>query len=85
MEALLANHSLSAQEWIFDVDEVDPKTVNKDLGIDDNQAPRESPRTREPSDGDFKSESEEQVLEEDEYEFDEVQILESPINPDQAD
>ncbi|CAH1439434.1 unnamed protein product [Lactuca virosa] len=56
MEVLLANHSLSAQEWIVDVDEVDPETVNEDLGIDDNQAPRESPRTRELSDEDFESE-----------------------------
>ncbi|CAI9284671.1 unnamed protein product [Lactuca saligna] len=60
----------------FDPDEVDPKTVNEDLGIDDNQAPRESPRTRELSDVDFESESEEQVLEEDEYESDGVKIME---------
>nr|KAJ0223657.1 hypothetical protein LSAT_V11C200051300 [Lactuca sativa] len=55
MEVLLANDSLSAQEWIVDVDEVDPKMVNEDLGTVDNQAPRESPRTREISDKDFKS------------------------------
>ncbi|XP_052622567.1 uncharacterized protein LOC111885780 [Lactuca sativa] len=76
MEVLLANDSISAQEWIVDVDEVDPKMVNEDLGTDDNQAPRESPRTRELSDEDFESECEEQVLEEDEYESDGVQIME---------
>ncbi|CAI9278330.1 unnamed protein product [Lactuca saligna] len=76
MEVLLANDSISAQEWIVDVDEVDPKTVNEDLGTDDNQAPRESPRTRELSDEDFESECEEQVFEEDEYESDGVQIME---------
>ncbi|CAH1421395.1 unnamed protein product [Lactuca virosa] len=76
MEVLLANDSLSAQEWIVDVDKVDPETVNQDLGTDDNQAPRESPRTGELSDEDFESECEEKVLEEDEYESDGVQIME---------
>nr|KAJ0203449.1 hypothetical protein LSAT_V11C500279590 [Lactuca sativa] len=76
MEVLLENDSISAQEWIVDVDEVDPKTVNEDLGTDDNQAPRESPRTRELYDEDFESEYEEQVLEEGEYESDGVQIME---------
>ncbi|CAH1419480.1 unnamed protein product [Lactuca virosa] len=81
MEVLLANHSFSAQEWIVDcddcdVDEVDPKTVDEALATDVSQAPRESPRTRELLDEDFESESEEQVLEEDKYESDVVQIME---------
>ncbi|CAI9262388.1 unnamed protein product [Lactuca saligna] len=81
MEVLLSNHSLSAQEWIVDcddcdVDEVDPKTVDKALESDVSQAPRESPKTRELFDEDFKSESEEHVLEEGEYESDGVQIME---------
>nr|KAJ0214895.1 hypothetical protein LSAT_V11C300151660 [Lactuca sativa] len=81
MEVLLSNHSLSAQEWIVDcddcdVDEVDPKTVDEALETDVSQAPRESPKTRELFDEDFESESEEQVLEEDKYESDEVQIME---------
>ncbi|CAH1451464.1 unnamed protein product [Lactuca virosa] len=82
MEVLLANNSLSAQEWIVDydecdVDEVDPKTVDEALATDVSQAPRESPRTRELLDEDFESESEieEQVLEEEEYESDGVQIM----------
>ncbi|CAH1441575.1 unnamed protein product [Lactuca virosa] len=83
MEVLLANNSLSAQEWILDcdecdVDEVDPKTVDEALATDVSQAPRESPRTRELLDEDFesKSESEEQVWEEEEYKSDGVQIME---------
>nr|KAJ0221475.1 hypothetical protein LSAT_V11C200051850 [Lactuca sativa] len=61
---------------IVDVDEVDPEMVNEDLGTIDYQAPRESPRTSELYDEDFKSWSEEKMLEEDEYESDEVQIME---------
>ncbi|CAH1417090.1 unnamed protein product [Lactuca virosa] len=81
MEVLLSNHSLFAQEWIVDcddcdVDEVDPKTVDEALETNVSQAPRESPKTRELFDEDFESESEEQVLEEDEYESDGVQIME---------
>ncbi|CAH1453601.1 unnamed protein product [Lactuca virosa] len=77
MEVLLSNHSLSAQEWIVDcddcdVDEVDPKTIDEALATDVSQAPRESPKTRELFDEDFESESEEQVLEEDEYESDKL-------------
>ncbi|XP_023735705.1 uncharacterized protein LOC111883608 [Lactuca sativa] len=81
MELLLSNHSLSAQEWIVDcddcyIDEVDPKTVDEALATDVSQAPRESPKTRDLFDEDFESKSEEQVLEEDEYESDGVQIME---------
>nr|KAJ0186945.1 hypothetical protein LSAT_V11C900459240 [Lactuca sativa] len=81
MEVLLSNHSLSTQEWIVDcddcdIDEVDPKTVYEALVTDVSQAPQESPKTRELFDEDFESESEEQVLEEDEYESDGVQIME---------
>ncbi|CAH1413962.1 unnamed protein product [Lactuca virosa] len=83
MEVLLANNSLSAQEWIVDcdecnVDEVDPKMVDEALATDVIQAPRESSRTRELLDEDFESEneSEEQVLEEEEYDSDGVQIME---------
>ncbi|CAH1443591.1 unnamed protein product [Lactuca virosa] len=77
------NNSLSAQEWIVDcdecdVDEVDLKMVDDALATDVSQAPRESPRTKELLDEDFESESEseEQVLEEEEYESDGVQIME---------
>ena len=76
MEVLLANDLISTQEWIVDVDEVDPEMVNEDLGTDDNQAPRESQIARELSDEDFESECEEKVLEEDEYESNGVQIME---------
>ncbi|CAI9284357.1 unnamed protein product [Lactuca saligna] len=81
MEVLLANHSYSAQEWIVDCDnhdvvEEDPETVNEALATDDSEAPQESSRMRELSDEDFESESEEEVLEEDEYESDGVQIME---------
>ncbi|CAI9283954.1 unnamed protein product [Lactuca saligna] len=76
MEVLLTNDSLLAKEWIVDVDELDPETVNEDLGTNDNQAPRESPRRRELSDENFESECEEEMLEEDKYESDGVQIME---------
>ncbi|CAI9279721.1 unnamed protein product [Lactuca saligna] len=62
----------------FDPDEVDPKTGDEALATDVSQAPREIPRTKELLDDDFESESEseEQVLEEEEYESDGVQIME---------
>ncbi|CAI9287415.1 unnamed protein product [Lactuca saligna] len=53
-----------------------PETVNEALATDDIEAPRESLRMWELSDEDFESESEEEVLEEDEYESDGVQIME---------
>ncbi|XP_023747074.1 uncharacterized protein LOC111895205 [Lactuca sativa] len=85
MEVLLANHSHSAQEWIVDCDkhdvvEEDPETVNEALATDDSEAPRESSRMRELFDEDFESESEEEVLEEDEYKFDGVQIMEDNLD-----
>ncbi|XP_023759888.1 uncharacterized protein LOC111908296 [Lactuca sativa] len=83
MEVLLANNSLSAQEWIVDCDECDadevhPKMVDEALATDVSQAPQESTRTRELLNEDFESESEseKQVLEEEEYESDGVQITE---------
>ncbi|CAI9280156.1 unnamed protein product [Lactuca saligna] len=81
MEVLLSNHFLSAQEWIVDcddcdVDEVDPKMVDETLETDVSQEPRECPKTRQLFDKDLESESEDQVLEEDEYESDGVQIME---------
>ncbi|CAH1421342.1 unnamed protein product [Lactuca virosa] len=48
----------------------------KALATDVSQAPQESPKTRELFNEDFESESEEQVLEEDEYESDGAQIVE---------
>ncbi|CAI9263893.1 unnamed protein product [Lactuca saligna] len=60
----------------IDLDEVDPKTVDETLETDVSQAPRESPKTSELFDEDFESESEDQVLEEYEYESDGVQIME---------
>ncbi|CAH1443704.1 unnamed protein product [Lactuca virosa] len=85
LEVLLANDSHSAQEWIIDGDdgdgdEVDPESVmeaiDEALETNDNQVPRKSSTTRELYDEDFKSENEEQVFEEDEYESDGVKIVE---------
>lgn len=55
---------------------VDPKMVDEALETNVSQAPRESLRNRELFDEDFKSESDKQVLEEEEYESDKVQIME---------
>nr|KAJ0214004.1 hypothetical protein LSAT_V11C400196660 [Lactuca sativa] len=79
--AIIKSFSLSAQEWIVDcddcdVDEVDPKTVDEALATAVSQAPRESQKTRELFVENFESKSEEQVLEQDEYESDGVQIME---------
>lgn len=78
-EVLLASETHAAQEWIVDCDqdEVDPEpqeeTNGDDLGT--NEA-GESSSIRELLDEDFESESEEEVLEEVEYESDGVQIIE---------
>ncbi|CAI9290226.1 unnamed protein product [Lactuca saligna] len=50
--------------------------IDEALATNVTQAPRESPKTRELFNEDFEFESEEQVLEEDEYDLDGVQIME---------
>ncbi|KAL7612819.1 hypothetical protein Lser_V15G05718 [Lactuca serriola] len=57
-------------------DDTETAKFDEALATDVSQAPRESPKMRELFNEDFESESEEQVLEEDEYESDGVQIME---------
>ena len=56
--------------WVFFI------IVDDALATDVSQVPQESPKTRELFNEAFESESEEQVLEEDEYESDGIQIME---------
>ncbi|CAH1427692.1 unnamed protein product [Lactuca virosa] len=63
-----------------DEDEVDPETVmeaiDEALGTNNNQVPRKSSTLRELFDEDFKSDNEEQMFEEDEYDSGGVKIVE---------
>nr|KAJ0192106.1 hypothetical protein LSAT_V11C800397070 [Lactuca sativa] len=72
----LGSSNSSSSRDVTDVDEVYPKTVDEVLETDVSQAPRESLKTRELFDKDFEFESAEQVLEEDKYDLDGVQIME---------
>ncbi|CAH1446146.1 unnamed protein product [Lactuca virosa] len=85
LEVLLANDSHAAQELMIDGDdddgdEVDPESVMEEIdearGTNNNQVRRKSSTPRELFDEDFKSDNEEQMFEEDEYESDGVQIVE---------
>jgi len=85
-EVLLATDASEAQEWIVDVDEVEPgltwETVSEAMGADEVLRPRRSARSRELFEEDFSSESEEEA--EVEYESDGVQIIEQYGQDDEA-